>query len=296
MLYQQMKYFMSVVECHSFTKAAEECYISQSAISQQIKALEKELGVELMKRSPRSFVLTPAGEYFYRHGKSILGEIETLKSETIRRGEDELTMKIGYLRCYGAQELHNAIAEFSQLYPEVSLSIVNGTHEELYHLLKSKQVDLVISDQRRAFNHDYFNYELLYSDCYVEISNNNSLSQMNSLTIEDLRRHSCILISSKEQQFNEQDYYQNTLGFSNQFLFADNLEEGRLMVVSNRGFMPIEAVGTLPPPAIGIKRLPLYHHKKQLQRNYCAFWEKSRTNYYIEEFAELLRKLLRQDS
>ena len=43
------------------------------------------------------------------------------------------------------------------------------------------------------------------------------------------------------------------------------------MVVSNRGFMPIEAVGTLPPPATGITRIPLYHHHKTLQRNYCAF-------------------------
>lgn len=46
MLLKQMKYFISVVECNSFTEAAEQCYISQSAISQQIKALEQELGVD----------------------------------------------------------------------------------------------------------------------------------------------------------------------------------------------------------------------------------------------------------
>ena len=45
-----MKYFTAVVECGSFTEAAEQCYISQSAISQQIRALEKELGVELIHR------------------------------------------------------------------------------------------------------------------------------------------------------------------------------------------------------------------------------------------------------
>lgn len=50
MLLRQIKYFVAIVECNSFTEAAEECYISQSAISQQMNALESELGVKLTKR------------------------------------------------------------------------------------------------------------------------------------------------------------------------------------------------------------------------------------------------------
>lgn len=133
MLLKYMTYFIAVVDAGSFTKAAEECYISQSAISQQIKALEKELGVDLIKREHRSFQLTVAGEYFYRHGKGLLEEIRQLKEETIRRGsEEELSLRIGYLKCHGAMELHHAVTEFSLTYPEVLMSIVNGTHEELY--------------------------------------------------------------------------------------------------------------------------------------------------------------------
>lgn len=89
MLLKQMKYFISVVECNSFTEAAEQCYISQSAISQQIKALEQELGVDLIKRNNRQFTLTPAGEYFYRHGVELVSEIDNLKRETVRRGQDQ---------------------------------------------------------------------------------------------------------------------------------------------------------------------------------------------------------------
>ena len=122
MLLKQMKYFISVVECNSFTEAAEQCYISQSAISQQIKALEQELGVDLIKRNNRQFTLTPAGEYFYRHGVELVSEIDNLKRETVRRGQDqELSLKIGYLRCYGAKELHHAIAKFSKTYSELSI-------------------------------------------------------------------------------------------------------------------------------------------------------------------------------
>ena len=90
----------------------------------------------------------------------------------------------------------------------------------------------------------------------------------------------------------EQDYYQNTLGFGGSYLFADNLEEGRLMVVSNRGFLPIESVGTLPPEGVSVRRLPVFRNGRQIRRNFCAFWRKDKTNYYIEEFARILRELL----
>lgn len=76
MLLRQIKYFVAIVDCNSFTEAAEECFISQSAISQQINALESELGVKLTKRDGRKFVLTLAGEYFYKRGKAILQDAE----------------------------------------------------------------------------------------------------------------------------------------------------------------------------------------------------------------------------
>ena len=63
------------------------------------------------------------------------------------------------------------------------------------------------------------------------------------------------------------------------------------MVIGNRGFLPIEVVGTLPDPAVSVKRIPLMKNKQPLIRNYCAFWKKERSNYYMEEFAELLHRL-----
>ena len=295
MLFRQMKYFIAVVECSSFTEAAEQCYISQSAISQQIRSLEKELGVELIHRENRRFTLTPAGEYFYEQSKGILNEVEDIRRETFRIGKDkEMELKIGYLRCYSGQELHQAVAEFSRLYPEVSIHIVNGTHEELYDLLRFGRADLVLTDQRRAFSDKYANFQLLKCGCYAELSVRSPLAEQESVTMEELKRQACILISSREQQNIEEDYYKNTLGFGGRFLFAENLEEGRLMVAGNRGFLPVERVGTLPPCGTGVKRLPVMEQGQQLKRNYCLFWVKENASYYIEEFAEILRKLLKE--
>jgi len=297
MLFKQMRYYVTVVECNNFTEAAERCYISQSAISQQINALEKDLGVTLIHREKRSFSLTPAGEYFYRHSRELLEEMEALRKETVRIGEEnESQLKIGYLRAYGGQELHYAVAEFSAIYPDVAIDIAGGTHEELYDLIRSGGVDLVLSDQRRAFSDDYINFHLLYCNCFIEISSRHPLSSLERITLDQLKRIPCIMVSSKEQQEIEQDYYQNTLGFGGNFLFAESLEEARLMAVGNRGFLPVEDVGSLPPPGPAIRRLPLYSGERQIQRNYCAFWRKERSGYYIEEFAGILRKQFPEDT
>ena len=76
---KQLKYFQSVVRLGSFSAAAGENFISQSAISQQVQSLERELGFALLVRKNRSFSLTPAGEYFYRKSS-------TARSRPFRQG------------------------------------------------------------------------------------------------------------------------------------------------------------------------------------------------------------------
>ena len=75
---KRLKYFQAVVRLNSFSEAAEENYISQSAISQQIQALERELGFKLLERRNRTFDLTPAGEYFYQKSLVLTADFERM--------------------------------------------------------------------------------------------------------------------------------------------------------------------------------------------------------------------------
>ena len=114
---KQIKYFQSVVRLNSFSEAAAENFISQSAISQQIQALERELGFKLLERKNRSFTLTPAGEYFYQKSLILTADYERMCIEAAkiaRSNQGEL--KIGYLRCYTGVEFHRALELFSGLY------------------------------------------------------------------------------------------------------------------------------------------------------------------------------------
>ena len=293
MLLRQMQFFVSIVDENSFTEAAEKNYVSQSAVSQSMNALEADLGVKLIERKHRSFQITTAGEYFYRKCKALLADLDAIKNETIRLGSDEeMTLHVGYINLYAGPELSEAIAEFSALYPEVNISVQSGTHEELYHGLVSGSLDLALNDQRRAFSDDYVNMELKNAECIIELSERSTLSAYERLEVADLASLSCIIVSSKEQRETEAEYYRNILGFANDFLYAETQEEARLMVIGNRGFLPIEAVGKLPEVSGAIKRVPLYRKRRRVTRKYCIFWPEERTRYYIEEFAEMLRKRL----
>lgn len=287
---KQIKYFQAVVRCNSFTEAAEECYISQSAISQQIQALENELGVKLLQREKRKFSLTPAGEHFYKKSLILTADFDKLCHETVRIASgNENQLRIGYLKCYGGPELSHAIAEFSEKYPDVSINIVNGNHEDLYDLLRFGGVDLVLNDQRRAFSDEYVNFHLITSNCTIEISNRNPIAQLESVDISDLKNTSCILIASQNQQDNEVTYYRDVVGFTGEFLFAENIEEARLMVVGGKGFMPID--GREKPVQLSptIHRVLLCRGEKPIKRNYFAFWKTDNTGLYVEKFANILK-------
>ena len=106
---RQIKYFQAVVRNNSFSEAAEECHISQSAVSQQIKALENELGFQLLERKNRRFALTPAGEHFYKKSLILVADYEQICNESARiaRG-DEASLTIGYLRGHSSQEMQFA--------------------------------------------------------------------------------------------------------------------------------------------------------------------------------------------
>lgn len=78
---KQLRYFQSVVRLNSFSEAAEKNFISQSAISQLIQALERELGFPLLERKNRTFALTPAGEYVYQKSLLLTADYERMRSE-----------------------------------------------------------------------------------------------------------------------------------------------------------------------------------------------------------------------
>lgn len=295
MLLRQIQYYQAVVECGSFTEAAEYCHISQSAISQQIRALEDELGFPLLIRRNRTFEMTPAGRYFYEHSLRITGELSKVIRETKAIALDEkASLRLGYLKNYGGHEFQAAVAEFAGRYPNVDISIQSGTHEELYRLLVNETVDLVVSDQRRAFADAYNNLPLKRQKGYIEVPAKSFLASLEKVNIDELDSSTCILVTSAGQEETDKAFYRDILGFRGQYLMAYSLEEARLYMLAGKGFLPIEGCFDDTPDR-HIRRVPLYRKDNMVYRLFCAFWKKDNSGYYIEEFAEILQSQFHED-
>ena len=108
----QLRYFVSAAENRSFTKAAAQYYISQTAVTQQIQALEYTVGVALFDRSSRPISLTPAGKLFLADAKAILERI----NHSINRVQEASVgfvgnLRIGYTKGYEKSELFDPISD-----------------------------------------------------------------------------------------------------------------------------------------------------------------------------------------
>lgn len=287
---KRLKYFQSVVRLSSFSAAAEENFISQSAISQQVQALEKDLGFPLLERKNRTFALTPAGEYFYQKSLLLTADYERMCREAARIAKgSQAALKIGYLRSYSGGEFQRALEVFAEKCPDVTVSIAYGSHEELYQMLRTGQADLVMNDQRRAFSDEYINLVLTTCFSCVEVAARSPLAQLKQATPQELGNVPCILVTSPAQRENEQEYYRNVMGIQSEFLYAETLEEARLMVIGRKGFLPVEG-GTLA--AMGsnsIVRVPLVRGGKPILRTYCAFWKNTAATGPVQDFADVLQ-------
>lgn len=289
-MFQQMQYFIAIVNNHSFTQAAVDCHISQSAISQQMKELESQLGVKLLNRKGRSFEVTEAGQYFYIHSQDILADVDQLIKKTIKiEKNDEVELRVGYLRSFGTAEFLQTVSKFTQEFPKVKIKISSGTHEELYELLQIGKIDLNFSDQRRALSNEYQNEFLTASEFMVAV--NNSLPvEAQKIDVADLVDIPCILIIDGHQQVSEEEYYRNVLGVKSEFVIAKSYDEAQMLIASNQGYLIINQRMRTQLDKDIVKMISLVKGDRKLIQNYYAYWQANNSGYYIETFAELLKQ------
>lgn len=285
----QIRYFQSVVRLGSFTAAAEEHFISQSAVSQQIKALEDELGVALLNRKKRSFTLTEAGEYFYRKSLVLVADYDAVCRELQRiSGNNGELLRIGVLRGYSTNEFQNAVSEFTVRFPDVTVEVTHGNHDALYELLRTGELDIVLNDQRRAFSDEYINIVLDICEYYVEISANSPLGYLDEVEIADLKNIPLILLSSEDQRETERNFYANDLGFKSEINFCEHIDDARMQVIQGKGYMPIEGGSNTTQTAV--KAVKLIRNGSHVIRRYCAFMKADNPSKHTNEFVEILKK------
>lgn len=297
MLFRQIELFCEVARTGSFTRAAEAFDVSQSAVSQQVKSLEAHLGVELLARSGRHFALTPEGRTFAERGEKIIADVDKAVFDVRCMAKGEPTsLRVGYLNRYDGWEVQSAIAAFARRHPNVDVTAVSDSHDGLYRGMLDGAVDIAFNDRRRQLSADFENVHLMTCHACIEVSEGSEFAWRDSVTPQELGGATCIAIAEGEQKAVEEAYYRDVLGFKGPISFAKTLEQARMMVAGNKGYLPLESRERRGRTGTVIRRIPLTDGRSQIEREYYAFWPKSRTNALVEEFAGILKGLFEGDA
>ena len=135
--------FYVVAKCGSLTKAADQLFISQPAVSQAIKQLENQLGGKLFNRLPRGMELTDGGKRMFNIVADTIDRLNVAENEfnqfsTIASG----TIRISASDLFTTYKLMKYISEFHDMYPQVSFSFTNSTTRKTIELVKENKVDI----------------------------------------------------------------------------------------------------------------------------------------------------------
>jgi DNA-binding transcriptional LysR family regulator len=140
---RHLRYFLAVAEELNFSRAAEKLHIAQPPLSQQIRDLETELGVQLFLRNKRSVELTEAGVVFFKEVPNIFTKINNAIKSAQRASRGEIgTLAIGFNSSAAHSVLPNLLHQFREYFPDVELILHELTTTQQLEKLEYNQIDL----------------------------------------------------------------------------------------------------------------------------------------------------------
>lgn len=186
---QQLRYVLAVAETRSFTRAAESLFVVQSALSQQVRKLEGELGVQLFNRTTRSVSLTPAGEALIPQLRQVIAGIDqfTVDAQALR-GTVTGRLTVGMMEIPSdSLDVAALMATFHARYPDVTVTLRSGGSDVLVQSTRERKLDVAIVGSNVARSGDPISFDHLFSESLVAVlPNNHRLATKRSVSLGEL--------------------------------------------------------------------------------------------------------------
>ncbi|WP_328396078.1 LysR family transcriptional regulator [Nocardia sp. NBC_00416] len=187
---RQLEYFVAVAEEQNFTRASERVHISQSGVSAQIRALEKELGTELFDRSARAVTLTVAGKAALEHARAALdaaGAVGQAVGEVIDliRG----TLTVGMVNGCTVTPLFDALATFHRSHPSVEISLSEDNSDRLVEAVRDGSLDLALIGTADPTPDGLQSHTIIREKLVAAVPPGHPLAARRRVTLRDLVTH-----------------------------------------------------------------------------------------------------------
>ena len=186
---RQLKYFVRTAQTLNFSEAARSLYVSQSTLSQQIKALEDELGTVLFQRDSHSASLTQSGSLLLPLAIQTIQDSEACKAQ-VNDLKEMLTGELNIGVTYSFSHiLTETVKNFVKDYPGVKLNIFYRNMSELMEALRHREVDLVLAFKPGQPYNEIESSNLFCDRLSVIMRKDHALARRKSISLEELNRH-----------------------------------------------------------------------------------------------------------
>lgn len=184
---RQIKFFLELSSELHFGNTSEKMFVTQSALSRQIKALEDELGVTLFERNKRNVKLTLAGQFLREQWQRLLVDISNIHRQALQIHEGKYGMiSIGYPGSIAYSFLPELITSLTRTYPDLKVELVEPTDHTFEQLLLTYQMDLGL--RRDPAANPALESICLYSENFaLVVPENHYLTQENFTSLQDLK-------------------------------------------------------------------------------------------------------------
>ena len=220
MEFRQLRYFVKVAELRSFSEASKVLFISQSTLSQQIKQLEEELGVELLVRDSRHVSMSDYGEQYLPYAKQVLKDVDT----STERMNDVRQLKIGTLNVGATYTFcplrADTVRDYMKKYPGIKLKIYCRSMENLMEMLEHGQLDVALSYKPLQSYDDIDSHILFNSNLCVIAGKDNPVAKKERIRLAELENLPLVLPAKGLQARNAFD----SLLYGQNFKFDVRLE------------------------------------------------------------------------
>jgi DNA-binding transcriptional LysR family regulator len=197
---RHLRYFLAVAEALNFTKAAAQLRIAQPALSRRVQDLEDEIGVDLLKRSPRGVTLTAEGKLFVEKTRHLLklADESVEQARALARGEYG-ELHVGYAPAPTVEILPPALAAFQKAFPRVRVLLHDLSEKELIDGLQNDRLELAMMPGVAGLQPGGLEFETLrsYPLC-VALAPTHRFARLKSITLEKVAAEPLIGFSRKD--------------------------------------------------------------------------------------------------
>ncbi|HRY50412.1 MAG TPA: LysR family transcriptional regulator [Candidatus Paceibacterota bacterium] len=178
---RQLRYFVAVAEEGNISRAAKKIFLTQPALSRQIKALEDEIGQCLLERQAHSIRLTPVGEALLREARELLQHAEQM-IERVHSAGRGVRLRVGYAPSLAAGMLSVAVENFTQVHPNARVELFDLATKEMLDGLESGKLDVVVTVGQQHETRGLVWTPLTRAAWQVAVGRNHPLAQRKQIT------------------------------------------------------------------------------------------------------------------